>query len=120
MEKLVLIEMDLQLAACKAQKRGYYDPRPWDGNPIAKKQAVVETAARTRAFSTMAKDLRHSAWRRQESHNKQLALFLNRERFQQNQTWQGEYDRLASTATAPGLQPFVNARLEQLKSLLVG
>ena len=111
--------MDLQLAAYKAQKRGYHDPRQWDGNPVAKKQAVVKTAARTRIFNSMAKDLRHSAWRRQESHNKQLALFLNRERFQQNQTWQGEYDRLASTATAPGLQPFVDARLEQLKSLLI-
>ena len=111
--------MDLQLAAYKAQKRGYHDPRPWDGNPIAKKMPVVETAARTRVFSSMAKDIRNSAWRRQESHNKQLALFLNRERFQQNQTWQGEHDRLTSTATAPGLQPFVDARLDQLKTLLV-
>ena len=111
--------MDLQLAAYKAQKRGYHDPRPWDGNPIAKKMPVVETAARTRVFNSMAKKFRHSAWRRQENHNKQLALFLNRERFQQNQTWQGEIDRLASTATAPGLQPFVDARLEQLKTLLI-
>ena len=120
MEILVsYVNMDLQLAAYKAQKRGYHDPRPLDGNPIALKMPVVETAARTRVFSSMAKKLRHSAWRRQESYNKQLALFLNRERFQQNQTWQGEYERLTSTTTAPGLQPFVNARLEQLKTLLV-
>ena len=111
--------MDLQLAAYKAEKRGYHDPRPLDGNPIAKRMPVVQTAARTRVFSSMAKDLRSSAWRRQEGHNKQLALLLNRERFAQNQTWQGEHDRLRGEAVAPGLQPFVDARLGQLKALLL-
>ena len=68
----------------------------------------------------LAKRMRHSTWQRQESHNKQLQHFLDRERYQQNQTWQSEYDRLASrSAAGVALQPFVNARLETLKTLMV-
>lgn len=118
MEILVPLKMDLQLAAYALKKRGYPEVR-YGSNPIPKRQPVVTTAKRTRVFNEIARRMRHDAWRRQESHDKQLALFMNREKFAQNQTWQGEYDRLMATKAAPGLQPTVDARLEQLKALLV-
>ena len=67
----------------------------------------------------IVKRLRHSTWRRQENHNKQLQMFVNRENYAQNQTWQSEHDRLMAQQAAPGLQPFVNQRLETLKSLII-
>ena len=67
----------------------------------------------------ITKQLRDSTWRRHESHNKQLQHFLDRDRYQMNATWQSEYDRLVSQTAAPGLQPFVNTRIEQLKDLIV-
>ncbi len=94
--------------------------RDWDGNPVFKKRAVIETqAAGKREYAELMQRLRNSAWRRNESQNKQVAFLLNQERFQQNATWQGEYDRLASREVPADLQPFVNARLEELKKLLV-
>ena len=111
--------MDLQIAKYKYDKQIQADPREFDGNPIFKRMAVVENAKRTREFSKLVKRLRNSAYRRHEGHNKQLAFMLNREKFQQNATWQTEYDRLASQAVPETLQPFVNARLEELKSALL-
>lgn len=109
--------MDLQLAAYAAGKRGYVEQR-FGPNPIPDRRPVVQTAKMSRAFDEMAKRMRHDAYKRQEIMGKQLGLLLDRERFAQNQTWQAEYDRLKSTAAAPGLQPFVDARTEQLKALL--
>ena len=111
--------MDLQIAKYKYDKQIQADPRGWDGNPIFKRQAVIENVRRTREFSKLVKRLRNSAYRRHEGHNKQLAFMLDRERYQQNATWQGEYDRLASQAVPETLQPFVNARLGELKAALV-
>ncbi len=113
--------IDLEIAKYKYNRLNRYqvEPRDWDGNPIFKKRAVIETAARHHDYAELMKRIRDSAWRRNEGHNKQVAFLLNQERFQQNASWQSEYDRLASREVAPELQPFVNARLEQLKNLLV-
>ena len=113
--------IDLEIAKYKYNRLNKYqaEPRAWDGNPIFKKRAVIETAARHHGYAELMKRIRDSAWRRNEGHNKQVAFLLNQERFQQNAGWQAEYDRLASRAVAAELQPFVNARLEELKNLLV-
>ena len=104
--------MDLQLAAYKASKRGYVYT-PFGENPIPGKRATV-TMANSRKYNEMLKKLRHSTWLRQEGHDKQLALMVNRRRFQTNATWQAEYDRLASQPGAP------DGRLDQLKALIQG
>ena len=63
--------------------------------------------------------LRHSTWRRQEAHNRQLQVFLNRQRFQENQSMHAEYDRLISQSVPVELQPFVHDRLAQLKQVML-
>ena len=111
--------IDLEIAKYAQTKRGYQSPKDFDGNPILKKRAVVKTLQSSRAYHETLKRIRDSAHLRNEGHNKQVAMLLNRERFQQNATWQAEYDQLASRAVAPELQPFVNARLEELKKMLI-
>ena len=113
--------IDLEIAKYKYNRLNRYqvEPRDWDDNPIFKRRAVIETAARHHDYAELMKRIRDSAWRRNEGHNKQVAFLLNQERFQQNASWQSEYDRLASREVAPELRPFVQARLEELKNLLV-
>ena len=104
--------MDLQLAAYKAGKVGFSDPKPFV-NIIGKKRAEV-AMANTRKYDEMLKKIRHDTARKQEGHDKQLALMVNRRKFAQNVTWQTEFDRLASQPGAP------DGRLDQLKSLILG
>ena len=55
-----------------------------------------------------------------ENHNKQLQFILNKEKYQQNQIWQTEYDRLSSQNIAiPGLQNQINDRLDALRNVLL-
>ncbi len=110
--------MDLQLAEYKAGKQMFVDPKPPIQNLFPRHRVKTQAQRRTE-LDIIAKQMRDTTWRRHESHEKQLKHFLDRERFHQNATWQAEYDRLASVP-APGMQPFVNARLETLKSLLLG
>ena len=110
--------MDLQLAQYKAGKQMFFDPKPIDLRTMFPHRRVKTLTQSRTTLDIIAKQMRDSTWRRHESHEKQLKHFLDREKFQQNATWQSEYDRLISVP-APGLQPFVNARLETLKSLLV-
>ena len=113
--------MDLQLAAYKADRFKFIDPSP--PQPVLKGRPsplFIPLRSRATDLDRIAKRMRHSTWRRQESHNKQLQHFLDRERYAQNQTWQGEYDRLVSrSVVGAGLQPLVDARLEALKTLLL-
>ena len=109
--------IDLQLAEYKAGKYQFNDPV--EANRVLFRQPRIMSYAKSRnGLDLITTQLRHSTWRRQESHNKQLKHFLDRDRYQQNQTWQAEYDRLSSVP-GPGLQPFVDARLENLKSLIL-
>ena len=113
--------MDLELAAYKQGKPFAVfnaGPQPIPRRrPMMFKPLIDSTAT---DLDKIVKRLRHSSWRRQENHNKQLQMFLNRERYQQNQTWQAEHDRLLSEqAVAPGLQQQVNERLGVLKNLLI-
>ena len=104
--------MDLQLAAYKAKKYGFSDAKPLE-HPFGKKRAEVAMAD-THQYNRMLKRLRHGAGRRQEGHDKQVALLVNRRKYAQNQTWMAEYDRLASQPGAP------DGRRDQLKSLILG
>ena len=104
--------MDLQLAKYKAGKYGFVDAKPID-HPFGKKRAEV-AMANTRKYNEMLKNLRHDTAKKQEGHDKQLALMVNRRRYAQNVTWMSEYDRLASQPGAP------DGRLDQLKSLILG
>ena len=104
--------MDLQLAKYKAGKYGFSDPKAFD-HPFDKKRAEVAMSS-TRKYNEMLKKIRHDTAKKQEGHDKQLALMVNRRRFAQNVTWQTEYDRLASHPGAP------DGRLDQLKSLILG
>ena len=113
--------MDLELAAYKQGKPFAVfnaGPQPIPRRrPMMFKPLIDSTAT---DLDKIVKRLRYSSWRRQENHNKQLQMFLNRERYQQNQTWQAEHDRLLSEqAMAPGLQQQVNERLGVLKNLLI-
>ena len=104
--------MDLQLAAYKANKFGYSNAKPSE-YPFGKKRVEVAMAD-THKYNQMLKQIRHSSARRQEGHDKQVALLVNRRKYAQNQTWLHEYDRLASQPGAP------DGRLDQLKSLILG
>ena len=102
--------MDLNLAAYKEHKFKYADPKPRLRELFMRKR-ITSLKEDPNRYSEIAKRMRHDTWRRAESHNKQLQHFLDRERFQQNQTWQSEYDRLRTTY-APGLQPHVDDRMQ--------
>ena len=104
--------IDLQLAA----HRPMLNAPKWDRRLF--QQPRIRGYAQSRnGLDLLTKQLRDSTWRRHESHEKQLKHFLDRDRFQRNATWQGEYDRLSSQMI-PG-QPLITARLEELKDLLV-
>ena len=103
--------MDLQLAAYKLKKFGFSNAKPLE-YPFGKRRVEIAMAD-THKYNQMLKQLRHSSARRQEGHDKQVALLVNRRKYAQNITWQTEYDRLASQPGAP------DGRLEQLKSLIL-
>ena len=64
----------------------------------------------------MVQRLRYSSFRRQENYNKQLQVFIDRDRFQQNKSARMEYDRLVGSSVPPELQPYVNDRISHLVS----
>lgn len=141
--------IDLALAQYKRDRKMAPEFRAPDGNPILKKEAIVQSAVRNKTFDKLMRRLRHGAHRRHENHNKQVQFLLDRNRYQQNQTWLAEYDRLTSDingtrtvtervprmsirtgtryverqVTVPRVdaedRPRVDARLQELKTLLI-
>jgi len=111
--------IDLDIAAYNAGKPVPPTPGPTLREIFARKRVYALSGNDSRARTEMISRLRHSTWRRHEHHNKQMQHFLDRERFQKNQTWQAEYDRLRSNY-APGLQPYLDDRMDKLKELIVG
>ena len=109
--------IDLQLAAYKAEKFAYADPKPM--RQLFTRKRIHALKADPMQYDAVVKRMRHDTWRRHESHDKQLKHFLDRERYQQNQTWQAEYDRLA-TAYQPGLQPYLDDRMASLQEMITG
>jgi hypothetical protein len=88
--------IDIALAQYKRDRQMAPEFRAPDGNPILKKEAVVRSAVRNKTFDKLMRRLRHGAHRRHENHTKQVQFLLDRNRYQQNQTWLAEYDRLTS------------------------
>ena len=133
--------IDLALAQYKRDRKMASEFQASDGNPILKKEAIVRSAIRNKTFDKLMRRLRHSAHKRHENHTKQVQFLLDRNRYQQNQTWLAEYDRLTSDMSAtrrvgdwgPGEpprfitvprihaedRPRVDARLQELKTLLI-
>jgi len=105
--------MDLRLADLAAGV--YKNPKP-SANPLLK--PPMSNLGFLIDQNEKLKRLRDGAYRRQLHYDQQLALMLNREKYQQNKTWQAEWDRLASTTPLPHLQPYVDDRLDKLKSLI--
>ena len=88
--------IDIALAQYKRDRQMAPEFQAPDGNPILKKEAVVRSAVRNKTFDKLMRRLRHGAHRRHENHTKQVQFLLDRNRYQQNQTWLAEYDRLTS------------------------
>ena len=88
--------IDIALAQYKRDRQMAPEFRAPDGNPILKKEAVVRSAVRNKTFDKLMRRLRHGAHKRHENHTKQVQFLLDRNRYQQNQTWLAEYDRLTS------------------------
>ena len=106
--------IDLALATL-ARKMGKRPPAP---ERFPRRQ--LYTAMQKRGeLDRIATALRQSSWRTQESHNKQLQMLLDRNRFQQKATWEAEYDRLNSVPNSAVMQPYIDARLLALKDLLI-
>ena len=64
------------------------------------------------------KALRNSAYTRFENHNKQLQHFLDRNRFQQNETWRAEYDRLHALQSNE-MTEAIAQRMQDLRDVIV-
>ena len=105
--------IDLQLAKF-LRKRGKRPPAP---EMFPRRQLYTATQKRGE-MDRVATALRHSAWRNQESHNKQLQMFVDRDRFQQKATWQAEFDRLNAVPNSAVMQPYIDARLLALKDMI--
>ena len=140
--------IDLALAQYKRDRKMPPEFQAPDGNPILKKEAIVQSAVRNKTFDKLIRRLRHGAHKRHENHTKQVQFLLDRNRYQQNQTWLAEYDRLTSDingtrtvtqrihrpsrysgryverqVTVPRVppedKPRVDARLQELKTMLI-
>ena len=113
--------MDLEIAAYKQGKPyANFFQNPNDGPVPRRRPAFSSLDKQPTNLEKVVRRLRYSTWKRQESHNKQLQHFINRENYSQNQTWQAEHDRLLGSTDVPaGLQPFVNQRLESLKNVMI-
>lgn len=88
--------IDLALAQYKRDRKMPPEFQAPDGNPILKKEAIVRSAVRNKTFDKLMRQLRHDAHKRHANHTKQVQFLLDQNRYQQNQTWLAEYDRLTS------------------------
>ena len=111
--------MDLNIAKFAANQPLSIDPKPrkrpremfprrrWDTIKQERGPLIDAVAA-----------LRHSSYHRFEAHNKQLQHFLDRDRFQRNEGWRAEYDRLQSM-NANQMTEDVARRLAELRDAIV-
>ena len=107
--------MDLQLAAFAAGQRVYNTSRPTPLNQLFPRKRFQTLLQDTRDLSQVMNRARHEQHRTREAHNKQVEMYLARGRFQQNATWQAEYDRLQSAAMKT---PMMQKRLENLATVM--
>ena len=113
--------MDLDIARYALQKSPYPQTHN-DQFMITKKRSAflhIFKPCHKTELQKIVQRLRHSSFRRQENYNKQLQMFIDRDRFQQNKSAQMEYDRLVGSSVPAELQPYVHDRLSQLKQIMV-
>ena len=116
--------LDLQLAEYKQYK---FPERT--SPPMFSGRRPVHMSLRHRTdLDSIVRRMRHGTWRRSENFNKQLQHFIDRKRFQQNETWQIEADRLhayynAMPVGAPGHNVdhlnAIDERSDELKRLII-
>ena len=111
--------IDLLLAKYKYDRQLPAKSHYFDGNPVLKRQTVLTSKKHTGQYDELLKRIRDSAYLRHEGHVKQSAYMQNKLEVLKKNTWQIEYDRLQSQSVPEALQPFVNARLSELKVALV-
>jgi vacuolar-type H+-ATPase catalytic subunit A/Vma1 len=107
--------MDLQLAAYAAGKEAYNTSRPTPINQLFPRKRFQTLMQDNRELTQVMNRARHEQYRTREAHNKQVEMYLARERFQQNATWRAEYDRLQSAAMKT---PMMQKRLENLAAVM--
>ena len=107
--------MDLQLAAYAAGKEAYNTSRPTPLNKLFPRKRFQALMQDNRELTQVMNRARHEQHRTREAHNKQVEMYLARERFQQNATWQAEYDRLQAAAMKT---PMMQRRLENLAAAM--
>ena len=92
------------------------------------KQPVRMSLRHRSDLEAIVRRMRHDTWRRSENFNKQVQHFIDRKRFQQNETWQIEADRLksyynANPVGAPGHSAAhidaIDERRDLLKRLII-
>ena len=92
--------MDLQLAAYKLGKDVMGGPLGMNFGSSAKqifpRKTLTTLMQDNRRLTQVLNRVRRDAQRTKESYNKQVQMFIDRERFQQNASWQAEYERLQS------------------------
>ncbi len=119
MAKLVRQMIDLEIQAYMSGKHSNFQAI----TPTEHRKLFTRPRIKTyshRGLDPLIKELRHSTWKRHEHHENQLRHFIDQDRFQYHTTRQAEYDKLRSdTSTPVSLQPFVNSRLEVLKTFLL-
>ena len=108
--------MDLQLAAYAAGRQDLYNlPKPVPIHQLFPRKRFQSLMQDNRQLAQVMNRARHEQHRTRESHNKQVEMYLARERFQQNASWRAEYDRLRSSAI---ITPTMQKRLENLAAVM--
>ena len=107
--------MDLQLAAYAAGKEAYNTSRPTPINQLVPRKRFQTLMQDNRQLTQVMNRARHEQHKTREAHNRQVEMYLARERFQQNATWRSEYDRLQA---ADFKTPMMQKRLENLASVM--
>ena len=106
--------LDIDIAMFAKNMKQYGDKaRP---PPKFKRQGVgVTPLSRQTPIDRIARHLRHTAWRQQEQHTKQVQMLINQRRFAQNETWRAEYDRLrGSNILSAEDQQRIDGRIDDL------
>ena len=109
----MVLDIDIAMFAKNLKQYGLDKAKP---QPKFKRAGVgVTPLSRQTPIDRIAKHLRHTAWKSQEQHTKQVQMLINQRRFAQNETWRAEYDRLrGSNILSAEDQQRIDGRLDDL------
>ena len=81
--------LDIDIALFAKNRKQYGDGAK--SQPKFKRSGIgVTPLSRQTPIDRIAKHLRHTAWKQQEQHTKQVQMLINQRRFAQNETWRAE------------------------------